>query len=496
MKKLISLIMCLVMIMSIAISTTGFTAVKSKKDNLAPVKLTWYVIGSWPQPGQDEVFAAANKIIEAKINATVDFKTVAFGDYDQKMQIVISSGEDYDICFTSNWANNYVQNVSKGAFLPLDDLLAKYAPNLYKNVPKVMWEATKIKGKIYGVINQQISARIPELAGPKDLMTKYKFNINNFSGKINAYTLSKLEPYIKAVTKAEPQRYFQFTIDNGGEFFGLDEINGWNVPGAISMSDKSLKVVNQFETPQVMAYAKLMREWNKKGYLNSKVLISSTPDPWAEIKAGKGSLNIGGAYKPGGVVQDEAQAGMPYASVATGTPYLTTGGIIATMHAINRNTKNPERATMLLELVNTDKELYNTLVYGIKGKNYTLGSDGYATRLGDPATQFNANTDWMWATNFLAYLQKGQPKTVWEDTKKMNATAKASPALGFNFDGEPVKAEVGKCVALCGEYKKAISLGVLDEKGYNGFLTKLRAAGSKKIMAELQKQLNAWKAGK
>src|SRR4051794_32581994 len=38
---------------------------------LPEVKLTWYFAGNFPQPDQDEVFAAVNKVIKEKINATV-----------------------------------------------------------------------------------------------------------------------------------------------------------------------------------------------------------------------------------------------------------------------------------------------------------------------------------------------------------------------------------------------------------------------------------------
>ena len=120
-----------------AAETAAPSAAANTPASLPEVKLTWYFPGNWPQPEQDQVFAEVNKVIKAKINATVDFKPFAFGDYDQKMKVVIASGEPYDLAFTSNWINNYAQNVGKGAFLPLDDLLAKYAPQSFANVPKV-----------------------------------------------------------------------------------------------------------------------------------------------------------------------------------------------------------------------------------------------------------------------------------------------------------------------------------------------------------------------
>ena len=51
--------------------------------------------------------------------------------------------------------------------------------------PKSFWEATKVKGKIYGFINQQISARTPVVGIEKALADQYNFDINSIAGKIN-----------------------------------------------------------------------------------------------------------------------------------------------------------------------------------------------------------------------------------------------------------------------------------------------------------------------
>jgi putative aldouronate transport system substrate-binding protein len=42
-------------------------------------------------------------------------------------------------------------SVEAGVFMPLDDLLKKYAPNLMKKVPKAAWDSVMYDGKIYGI---------------------------------------------------------------------------------------------------------------------------------------------------------------------------------------------------------------------------------------------------------------------------------------------------------------------------------------------------------
>lgn len=476
-------------------SAAAPSAAANTAANLPEVKLTWYFPGNWPQPEQDQVFAEVNKVIKAKINATVDFKPFSFGDYDQKMKVVIASGEPYDLAFTSNWINNYSQNVGKGAFLPLDDLLAKYAPQSFANVPKTFWEATKVKGKIYGFVNQQISARTPAVSISKALADEYKFDINSIAGKISGFNLNLLEPIIQKVRKDHPEKFVGMAMDQMKDAFNFEPIVGFKTPGAVAYSDDSLKVVNQFETDEVKAFAATMRDWNAKDYMNSKERISKVTDDPGLCKAGKCLIGVSGAYKPGGEQLSLAYNGYLDVIAPANIPHLTTGGITATMHAINRNSKNPERAMMLLELLNTDKDLYNLLNFGIKDKNYKIDADGFMVP-GDGQKGYNPYVPWMFATNYLANVEKGMPKTVWEDTKKINANAIPSKLLGFTFDAEPVKAEIGKTNAVYDEYSRAIDLGVASEAKYNEFVAKLKAAGSDKIIAEMQKQIDAWKTSK
>lgn len=460
---------------------------------LPEVKLSWYFPGGWPQPDQDQVFAEFNKILKAKINATVDFKPLSFGDYDQKMKVIIASGEPYDLNFTSNWLNNYTQNVAKGAYLPLDDLLPKYAPKAFASVPKTFWEATKVNGKIYGFINQQISARTPDVVVLKSVADKYNLDLKSLSGKFGPDNLKALEPFLASVHKEEPQRAFITSLSQYNEAMGYEAIAGFNVPGVVNYDDSTIKVVNQFETSAVKTFAALMRDWNTKGYLNSQERISKKTDDGNDFS--KVAITIGGAYKPGVDVILSNQAKQQVIDVPAGAAHLSTGGIVATMHAISRTSKNPERAMMLLELLNTDKELFNLINFGFKDKHYKLDADGFKTPA-DGSKGYSPAVDWMFATNYLAYVDKGMPATVWEDTKKVNNDAVPSKLLGFTFDAEPVKAEIGKTSAVYDEYYRAIDLGVATEAKYNEFVAKLKDAGSEKIIAEMQKQIDAWKAAK
>lgn len=473
-------------------ASTSSTQAEETKATLPEVKLSMYFGGgAWPQADQDLVFGKVNEELKSKINTTIDFKPLGWGDYNQKMQVVITSGEDYDMCFTAPWINNYAQNVAKGAFLPLDDLLPKYAPVRWEAL-KNYWDAARIKGKIYGFINEQIFARTAAVTAEKELADKY-----NFDATYKVGDLSSLEPYIAATFKENPDKYVSVGFSDVPELFNMEYIGGVSNIGAVLLDDQSTKVFNLFDHPNFVTYVNLMRDWSKKGYLHSTEQLAKKSGDLSDQNLHKYILSIGGAYKPG--IEQDMLAGAGYASIArpAGTPVLTTSGVIATMIGINRNSKNPERAVMFLELINTDTKTYNLLNFGIEGTHYKL-EDGFMVKDNNDENhkKYNPSVPWELATNFLAIPQKGSPVTIWEDTKKLNETAQKSVLFGFTFDSEPVKGEVGKCSAVVTEYQRSIELGLLTEAKYPQFIAKLKAAGSDTIIAEMQKQIDEWKATK
>ena len=63
------------------------------------VELTWWQIGD-AQKDQDKVLEKVNEYIGDKIGVKLKISTAGWGDYDQKMQVVINTGDDWDMCFT------------------------------------------------------------------------------------------------------------------------------------------------------------------------------------------------------------------------------------------------------------------------------------------------------------------------------------------------------------------------------------------------------------
>ncbi|WP_159886766.1 type 2 periplasmic-binding domain-containing protein [Paenibacillus puerhi] len=87
--------------------------------------------------------------LEELTNTDLDVKVIE----EAKMSVMFASGDVPDVFGNLGTPTNKVMSgsVEAGVFLPLDDLLKQYAPNLMKKVPKAAWDAVSYQGKIYGI---------------------------------------------------------------------------------------------------------------------------------------------------------------------------------------------------------------------------------------------------------------------------------------------------------------------------------------------------------
>jgi len=211
-------------------------AVEAQPTELPPVTITYTYPGNvFKDVGL--VAEALSAIAKQKINATIELRPIDWGSYDEKMKLAAAAGEECDIVFVAPWINNFIQNVANGNIIPLDDLLPKYAPGLWKSIPESSWNAARVGGKIYGVLNQQIWVKPFGFFVRKDLADKYGLDVNS----INKY--EDLEPFLKAVKEGEPDVTPLTSAYNWMfETAGFDPIVSQETPVAVRYDDKELKV--------------------------------------------------------------------------------------------------------------------------------------------------------------------------------------------------------------------------------------------------------------
>lgn len=145
---------------------------KSSKSEDGKTVIKMYQIGDKPD-NLDTLLENANKIIEEKAGVKLDIKYLGWGDYDKKMNVIISSGESYDIAF----ANNYVINAQKGAYADLTDLYKKEGKELYEALDPAYIKGNTVNGKIYAVPVAANVASSQNFAFNGPLLEKYGIDV-------------------------------------------------------------------------------------------------------------------------------------------------------------------------------------------------------------------------------------------------------------------------------------------------------------------------------
>lgn len=161
------------------------------------------------------------------------------------------------------------------------------------------------------------------------------------------------------------------------------------------------------------------------------------------------------------------------------------------MTAINSGSKNSVAAMKLLNCVYSDKAIFNKLIFGLEGVHYKKISENRVEPVEKSKYLYAANA-WVYGNQFNAYYMPGQKDGVWEETDKLNRNSNISKLMGFVFDPTPVQAEIAQVAAVNKEFKN-VDFTAKDVEQYAKDSTdKAMAAGSGKIAAELQKQIDAW----
>ncbi len=462
----------------------------------APVEIQLMYPGS-PQRDVAKVEAEANKYLEEKLNAHIKITAIEFGDWENKLNLNISAGKEMDIIFTAAW-QKYAVNVGKGAFIPLNDLVAQYGKDI--NLDPSFWEGSKINGVNYGVPTNKELAATRGVILRKDLLEKHNLDISGVK------TWADLEPILKTIKETEPgiTPWFISNQGNGGSNGILDNLD-WDflgdasIPGVIKKIGTDTTVLNAVATPEFMDAAKLARKFFQEGLINSDAATTNVK-PNEQAKTGKVFMWTDG-LKPGKAAEEEIQVGFPLVQIDLTEPTITTGDASGSMLAISKTSKHPELAMQVINLLHSDVYFNNLINYGIEGVHYVKTDKEGIIDLPpgvDPAKiGYRPGAQWQLGNQFLNYLYKTEDPDKWQKFKDFNSKGIKSPALGFSFDPTNVQTEIATTSTVATQYFTALSSGSVDpEAVIPKFLKELEAAGVNKIIEEKQKQLNEFLANK
>lgn len=476
---------------------------KETKEDI--VKLKWYMSINPIAPDTAKVMEEINKYTREKIGVEIDYTVMANPDYKEKMPTYINSGEYFDICFTSNWTTNYLQFVSKEAFMDISELLPQYAKETYEFIPESMWNAASVNGSIYGVPSYKEMGWQGGLFVNSDMAKDYGIDLDKVK------TLSDYTEVLKTV-KEKSTAEGKDVIGVSGLNFALttpyESLTGTpSLPGASAVSEygnfAGEEVFNQYATPEYMDYCKLVYEWNKAGYTSGDPVNYDTDSANRDNDFKNGALfSYAISYAPGAAESTAATMGHGVEFIPLMDPLFETGNAMGGLLAISSGSEHPEKALEFINLLNTDEYVGTLIRHGIEGVHHSAVGDNQVDKtMGGtlPADKngYDYTFGWQFGTPFNQKWDISYPDNIEELFNEYNKTAVTSPHNGFTFDTAPAETAIAAITNVVAEYGPALEKGSVDPvQSIPKFLEALNANGVDTLLEEIQTQLETWKANK
>lgn len=459
-------------------------------ETLEEYDLVYYMAGD-PQVDEELVEQAINDYLRDTLNINLDIVMIPFGDLEEKFRVAVGSGEQVDVVFTSSWANDFYGNITRNALLPLNDLLPTYGADILAQLPDC-WGSVTMNGNIYAVPNEQIWPYQSCLIVDTATLEEYGWDISNIK---NHADLTPMLAEYKAANPDSAPLYAgtETSLSDVLTWNGIESVGGSAGMAQVAIDDETCTVLNPWEFPSWEEKQVLYKEWYDAGYVRSDIATLGGTDPM-DMATGKSIMRTDGTYKPGikANYDTKYEKDMTVVPVGMPNPIMLGDSIIATNLAIPVTSKDPARAMMFINAMNTDPVLYNLLCFGIEGTHYTLDGN-CATTVENSG--WNPNADWAYGCQFNAYTRPGQDADVWDQTRAINAAGVPTVLMGFIFNPEPVKNEIAAVSAAAGEYNGMLGFSPKNTAELRAqYIEAMKAAGAEVIKAEVQKQVNEWLA--
>lgn len=441
--------------------------------------LVWWTIGGNIPANFDKAIEKMNEYTAQKIGVKIDIKVANWGEWDNKINTIVNSGEPFDIMFTNS--SKYNQQVAMGAFADITDLVQSETPDLYKSIPQKVWDGAKINGKYYAVPTYKDSAVTQYWVFDDKYVQKYGID----TGKIK--TLQDLDKPFHDMKAGEGKNFYPLSLTQGdgfnGFFNGYDDMTLGLPPIGVKVDDSSRKVVSVLEQPDIMANLKQLHQWYQDGIINPDAPTKTEADPARPFFSAQ-------AF-PGAEANWEITSGVEkYDMFQVFGPLMTTSTIQGSLNAISANSKHKEEALKYLQLVNTDPTLRNMLAFGEEGVDYEKVNGEKLVRRKTDTWPLAAYTQ---GSFFDLAVTEGAPEDQWDQVKKLNEEATSSTILGFAMDITDLTTEVANTRAVWNKYGAELITGASDpEKVVPQMVKELKAAGMDKIIAAAQQQIDAY----
>ena len=495
MKKLLSTMLA----GTLLVTSMGLTGCQK---NSGSKTLKWVQLGD-KQQRNEEILAKANEIIEPELGMKLEIEYIDSASFSQKSRNMMAAGEDFDIMWTG-YLNDYQSAVNLGGLADI----TKYIDNIKMAdgktvkmsdvVEQYLLDSAYVDGSIYGIPNTQVVSNPFAMKIRKSVADECGVDIDGLEeAALTVKDGETAKAYMDKVSeefeKIHAKRPDLNTFNPGTNMASVGVYEEIVKGVGIRKDGSSKKIVNLRETDEWIAGVDAARTWYENGYIRKDIASKGNALVSADEQKQYGVTQT--TWKPGQDVLDADEMGEDVVYSLVDEPYVSRTNPLATMLSVGADSKHPKEAVKLIYMLNSNKELYNLLCWGIKDTDYKVNSDGTITEIKKSGYDDVGANAWRYGNQFNSLLVQGQESDVWEQTKKMNDDAVKSPVMGFVPNTDSITTELSNITNVIAEYKAKEEFGTVARSEYwDEFMKKLDTAGINKVVEEIQKQYDEFRS--
>ncbi len=499
--------------LALLLCLTATACACAKKENPASdgtgetYTLKYYEIGNQDTGSRSAVQDAINAYLQPKIGAKLEFVLVSWGDWDAKALTALQAGERIDLFFTADW-KGYARSVGQGLFTPLNvdegeygNLLENYGQAILSSLNPAFLTGTQVGGVNYAMPTNK------ELCVPQGYIYNVEAAQEVGMDPAAIKGVADLEPYLHKYKELHPEQYPYLTDKRWSESPWCESfVSGLNFnllsmplsPNENGVWDETVQSV--WESAADKTYAEIIYRYAQAGYLDPDTALTQY-DPLTAFNAGK-FLTYTAPLKGEGIKAQEMKN-------ASGNPNLNLGEIytqpkiITTLHtggsmiAIPTTSQRADLAMQLINLMHSDSELLDLMLYGVKDSMWRFADDGRVELL-DSSWYGAHGGAWTMGNTVIQHVTVDEDPEKNRRLREYSEGAAEHPSLGFRYACPPeMEARMAALNNAADSMNNALTAGAVDPAAaLPQYISSLKAAGLDELRADVQRQYDEWKAAK
>ena len=423
-----------------------------------------------------------NEKLRERINAELEVEFIGWGEFAQRIPLVLASGEAFDGINASTWTRFY-ELAAEGAYYDITDLAPIYLPRTYAEWCDNMRAQITINGRIYGLPTFHVANNVMSYIIRGDIADEVGFegpirNLLDFGEFMRLVARYRPDMWTGDWTATSDNLLAQFARDNG---FLL-----WPAAPMVAMDAREGVPTVIYKIDGALDFFHLMKEWSDEGLWSRGVLADTSTGNFNEGRAAS-RLHHQGTWRDTYVNFPEWQPRV-YRTV----PYTLRTRAMQDGFAIPQSSRHPERALMMYDIFFQEREFWELLAYGVRGIHWDLNPDGTLNMLVPGETWSpGAYNDWAFQRNEWIIPLAAWPANLDEINADLRAAEIHNPFALFNVDFTTIANERAALADVHTQFALPLTYGFVDDvdAAYQELLDMAYAAGLQVLMDEINRQL-------